>query len=263
MLFVISPAKTLDFETPATTTKHTLPILLDDSAELIDQLRKLEPDALSKLMSISPKLATLNSNRYYEWSLPFNTDNAKQSILAFKGDVYTGLSADNFIPSEMEFAQKHLRILSGLYGVLRPLDLIQAYRLEMGTKFKNDRGNNLYEFWGNAITDLINQDIKNQKSQTLINLASIEYFKSINTKELDARIISPVFKDKKNGDYKIISFYAKKARGLMSRFIIQNKLTDPEDIKDFNLEGYSFKESTKDSWLFTRDDSEAHRSKLH
>ncbi|MDP1558654.1 MAG: peroxide stress protein YaaA [Nitrosomonas sp.] len=263
MLIIISPAKTLDFETPATTNKHTLPIMLDDSVELIDQLRKLEPDALSKLMSISPKLAVLNSNRYYEWALPFNTANAKQSALAFKGDVYTGLNADTFNPSEMDFAQKHLRILSGLYGVLRPLDLIQAYRLEMGAKFKNQRGNNLYEFWGDAITDLINQDIKKQKSQVLLNLASIEYFKSINARKLNARVINPIFKDKKNGAYKIISFYAKKARGLMSRYIIQNKLTEVENIKGFNLEGYTFKGSTNDDWLFTRDDPEAHSSKSH
>lgn len=258
MLIVVSPAKTLDFDTPAVTSKHTVPALLEDSAALIDQLRKLSPDDIGKLMSISPKLATLNSNRYFDWTLPFTTDNAKQAAFAFKGDVYTGLDADTLTASELDFAQDHLRILSGLYGVLRPLDLMQAYRLEMGTQFQNNRGKNLYEFWGDTITDSINQALKKQHSECLINLASIEYFKSINAKKLNAKIITPIFKDQKNGAYKIISFYAKKARGLMSRYIIQNKLTDPEAIKGFNLKGYTFKESKNDDWLFIRENPEAH-----
>tara|TARA_R110002073_G_scaffold178597_2_gene337043 strand:- start:2846 stop:3643 length:798 start_codon:yes stop_codon:yes gene_type:complete len=265
MIIVISPAKTLDFETPATTQKHTLPAFLDYSAELIDQLKKLEPDKLGELMSISPKLATLNSNRYYAWSLPFTMENAKQSLLAFKGDVYTGLDAGSLSKTEITFAQKHLRILSGLYGVLRPLDLIQAYRLEMGSQFNNHRGKNLYEFWGDTITESINQDLKKQQDDTLINLASNEYFKSIRANRLNTRIITPIFKDKKNGTYKIISFFAKKARGLMSRFIIQNKLTNPEDIKAFDLAGYRFNKnaSTHDKWLFTRDDLKVPHNNFH
>ena len=179
MIIVISPAKTLDFETPSAAQTHTLPDFLDDSAQLIDQLRQLEPDQIGQLMSISPKLATLNSNRYFAWNRPFNLNNAKQAILAFKGDVYTGLDADTLTESELSFAQDHLRILSGLYGVLRPLDLMQAYRLEMGTQFKNTRGNNLYEFWGDQITQSLNRDLKKQKSDVLINLASNEYFQSV------------------------------------------------------------------------------------
>ncbi|MDH5552301.1 MAG: peroxide stress protein YaaA [Nitrosomonas sp.] len=259
MLIVVSPAKTLDFETPPVIDKFTLPALLDDSAALIGQLRKLSPDEIGKLMSISPKLATLNSNRYFDWTRPFTAANAKQAAFAFKGDVYTGLDAETLNAAELDFAQNHLRILSGLYGVLRPLDLMQAYRLEMGTQFQNDRGKNLYAFWGDTITESINQELKEQMSEVLINLASTEYFKSINTKKLNAKIITPVFKDQKNGVYKIISFYAKKARGLMSRYIIQNKLTDPEAIKDFNLEGYRFKQNKDDNWLFIRENPEAYK----
>jgi len=259
MLIVISPAKTLDFETPASSKKKTIPDFLDDSAELINQLRQLAPDNIGDLMSISPKLATLNSNRYHQWSLPFNLDNAKQSVLAFKGDVYTGLDAESFNSDELTFAQDHLRILSGLYGILRPLDLIQAYRLEMGTQLNNSRGKDLYAFWGDIITESINQILKKQPNSALINLASNEYFKSIKTDKLNTNVITPIFKDQKNGTYKIISFFAKKARGLMSRYIIQHKLTNPEDIKEFNLAGYSFNASasSKDKWVFTRDDSKS------
>ena len=257
MLIVISPAKTLDFDKPASTKTYTLPDFLEDSTKLIDQLKQLEPDKIGKLMSISPKLATLNSNRYHQWSLPFNLDNAKQSAFAFKGDVYTGLEAQSFNASELAFAQDHLRILSGLYGVLRPLDLIQAYRLEMGTQLNNHRGKDLYTFWGDIITESLNQNLTRQKCNTLINLASQEYFKTIQADKLDANVITPIFKDQKNGVYKIISFFAKKARGLMSRYIIQHKLTDPENIKLFDIAGYSFNasQSTMDEWIFTRDDS--------
>jgi cytoplasmic iron level regulating protein YaaA (DUF328/UPF0246 family) len=255
MLIVISPAKTLDFETPATISKHTFPAFLDDTAELVDQLRELEPNDFIELMGISAKLAELNSNRYHEWSIPFDTNNAKQSIQAFKGDVYTGLGAETLSKEELDYAQKHLRILSGLYGVLRPLDLMQAYRLEMGTKFKNYRGNDLYEFWGNMITDAINKDLKKQKDDILINLASNEYFKSVDTQKIKARIIKPNFKEKHNGKYTFMSFLAKKARGYMSRYIIQNKIVNPEDLKDFNLEGYKFNQalSEGDNLIFSRD----------
>lgn len=257
MIIVISPAKTLDFETPPITREATQPIFLDDSAKLIDALRKLEPDQICQLMSISPKLGILNSNRYYAWKRPFTLKNSKQAILAFKGDVYTGLNAETMTAAELAFAQDHLRILSGLYGVLHPLDLMQPYRLEMGTQFKNLRGKNLYEFWGEKITQRLNLDLKKQKDSVLINLASNEYFQSIQLKNLEARTITPVFKDEKNGIYKIISFFAKKARGMMSRYIIQNKLTNPEAIKKFNGAGYQFdkKNSNQDEWVFTRAES--------
>jgi hypothetical protein len=237
MIIVISPAKTLDFETPPITQEYTQPVFLDDSAELISALRKLEPQQISQLMSISPKLGILNSNRYYAWNRPFTLANSKQAILAFKGDVYTGLDAETMTTAELAFAQDHLRILSGLYGVLHPLDLMQSYRLEMGTQFKNPRGKNLYEFWGDKITQSLNQHLKKQKDNILINLASHEYFQSIHMEKLEARIITPVFKDEKNGIYKIISFYAKKARGMMSRYIIRNRLTNPEAIKKFDAAG--------------------------
>lgn len=259
MLIVISPAKTLDFDTPPISKAYTQPDFLDDSAELINALKKMEPDEIGRLMSISPALATLNSNRYLAWKRPFTPKNAKQAVLAFKGDVYIGLDANTLSESELDFAQDHLRILSGLYGLLRPLDLIQPYRLEMGASFKNQRGNNLYEFWGDKITQTLNQTIKQQKIDTLINLASNEYFHAIQMDKLDTRVITPVFKDQKNGVYKIISFFAKKARGMMSRYIIQNQLTKVEEIKHFTSAGYQFSESDSatDQWVFKREESKA------
>ena len=259
MIIVISPAKTLDFETPPMTQAYTQPDFLDDSAILIDTLRKLEPDQIGALMSISPKLATLNSNRYFAWKRPFTPENAKQALLAFKGDVYTGLDADTMSANELAFAQDRLRILSGLYGVLRPLDLIQPYRLEMGTSLKNTRGNNLYEFWGDKITRTLSRELTGQPDSTLINLASNEYFQSVRTGKLNARVITPVFKDEKNGVYKIVSFFAKKARGMMSRYIIQHKLIDPEAIKNFTVAGYRYseKDSHQDEWIFTRTESKS------
>lgn len=257
MIIVISPAKTLDFETPPSTQEHTQPDFLDDSAELINALRALEPDQIGQLMSISPKLAILNSNRYFAWKRPFTLKNAKQAILAFKGDVYTGLDADTMTPAELAFAQDHLRILSGLYGVLRPLDLMQPYRLEMSTQLQNPRGYNLYEFWGDIITNALNQALKKQNHGILINLASNEYFNSVQPAKLDARIITPVFRDEKKGVYKIISFFAKKARGMMSRYIIHHQLTNPEAIKRFDVAGYRFSaaDSGADEWVFTRAES--------
>ncbi len=256
MLIVLSPAKTLDYETPPTTKKSTQPAMLDDSEVLIEELRKLAPQDISKLMKISDKLGTLNYDRYQQWQQPFTKDNAKQAILAFKGDVYTGLDAGAFNSSELAFAQKHLRILSGLYGLLRPLDLMQAYRLEMGTKFNNSRGKDLYEFWENRITEVLNKQLKSLKTDVLVNLASNEYFKSVKPKELNADIITPIFKDQKNGQYKIISFYAKKARGLMSAYAVKKGITDAAKLKRFNWEGYSYsKELSKgNDWVFTRDE---------
>jgi hypothetical protein len=254
MLIVVSPAKTLDYETPPKTKINTLPDYLDDSQELINRLRCFSSLDIVELMKVSKKIADLNFDRYEAWNKKFTEKNAKQAALAFKGDVYTGLDAESFSAADFKFAQKHFRILSGLYGLLRPLDLMQPYRLEMGTKLETDRGKNLYEFWGSKITEGLNKQLKKTKSNVLINLASNEYFKSVKPKELDAEIITPEFKEYKNGDYKMIGIYAKKARGMLSRYIIQNQLTDPEDIKSFSEDGYKFnkKLSTVNKWVFTR-----------
>ena len=254
MLTVISPAKTLDFETPPKVPAFTIPEFLDDSAELIDELRGFEPHRLSDLMGISSKLADLSSNRYHNWSLPFTTENAKQSVLAFKGDVYAGLDADNLSADDLEYAQEHLRILSGLYGVLKPLDLMQPYRLEMGTTLKTRRGEDLYAFWDERINAAINRELAGQDNPVLVNLASNEYFKSAQPGKLDARIITPGFKEERNGEYKFISFTAKKARGLMSRYIIRNRVEDPEELEGFDLEGYRYNAdlSGADRPVFTR-----------
>ncbi|MFN2360825.1 MAG: peroxide stress protein YaaA [Marinobacter sp.] len=254
MLMVISPAKTLDYESPVATTKATQPAFLDDACELVDQLKELEPHDISNLMGVSEKLGQLNAQRFRTWHTPFTADNARQAVLAFKGDVYTGLAAESFNDKEFNIAQKRLRILSGLYGVLKPLDLMQPYRLEMGTKFENHRGKDLYAFWGSKITDELNR-LLNADDGVLVNLASNEYFKAVRKKELDARLITPQFKDWKNGQYKMISFYAKKARGLMCRYAIQNNITQADDLKGFDLEGYRFSEeqSSGDNWVFLRD----------
>ena len=250
MLIIISPAKTLDYKTPLATQRYTQPELLNYSKELIKVCKKLTPAELSSLMSISDKLAGLNAARFAEWTPNFTPDNARPALLAFKGDVYTGLQAGDFNDNDFNFAQDHLRMLSGLYGVLKPLDLMQAYRLEMGTKLKNDKGADLYTFWGDVITKNLNQALVAQKDNILINLASDEYFKSVNSQKLDATIIKPIFLDQKAGKYKIISFYAKKARGLMSRFIIKNRLTKIEQLYDFDYDGYQFDEAQSSSHEF-------------
>ena len=254
MLIVISPAKTLDYETVPKTKVFTIPDYLNRSQQLINRLRNLSSLDISDLMKVSAKIADLNFERYETWKKPFTVKNAKQSILAFKGDVYTGLDAESFKADDFKFAQNHLRVLSGLYGLLRPLDLMQPYRLEMGTKLKTDIGKNLYEFWGSDITEGLNNQLKKMKSNYLINLASNEYFKSVKVKELKAEIVTPAFKEFKNGDYKMIGIYAKKARGMLSRYIIQNKLSDPEDIKLFNEDGYRFNKtlSKGNNFVFTR-----------
>ncbi|MCS1466039.1 peroxide stress protein YaaA, partial [Escherichia coli] len=215
MLILISPAKTLDYQSPLTTTRYTLPELLDNSQQLIHEARKLTPPQISSLMRISDKLAGINAARFHDWQPDFTPENARQAILAFKGDVYTGLQAETFSEDDFDFAQQHLRMLSGLYGVLRPLDLMQPYRLEMGIRLENARGKDLYQFWGDIITNKLNEALAAQGDNVVINLASDEYFKSVKPKKLNAEIIKPVFLDEKNGKFKIISFYAKKARGLM------------------------------------------------
>jgi len=258
MKLVISPAKTLDFESAPVTKTHSNPSFLANSQQLIDQLKELSQADVASLMKLSDKLAALNVARFGSWETPFTPENAKQAILAFKGDVYTGLDAEHFSEDDFSFAQDHLRILSGLYGLLKPLDLIQPYRLEMGTKFANSHGKNLYEFWDMLLTDTLNKEFSNEKEPVLINLASNEYFKAIKVKSLQAEIITPVFKDWKNGQYKMISFYAKKARGLMAAYIIKNRLKDPEQLKCFDSEGYYFsqEQSTGNEWVFLRDHEE-------
>jgi cytoplasmic iron level regulating protein YaaA (DUF328/UPF0246 family) len=254
MLAVVSPAKSLDYDTPLPTRKRSKAVFLNEAAELVDGLKTQSPDDLSSLMSISESLGELNFERYQEWALPFRASNARQAVLAFKGDVYVGMDAYQFSETDFDFAQEHLRILSGLYGVLRPLDLIRAYRLEMGTKFPNERGANLYQFWGDKISGVLNKQLRRLRTKTLINLASNEYFKSVDLQALEASVVTPVFKDWKNGKYKIISFFAKKARGRMSAFLIQNQLSDPEQLKEFDWDGYQYAPAlgTESEWVFTR-----------
>jgi cytoplasmic iron level regulating protein YaaA (DUF328/UPF0246 family) len=254
MLIVISPAKTLDYETPPKTGTFTIPDYLDRSEQLIARARQYSTLDIAELMAVSMKLAELNFERFAQWHTPFTPDNAKQAVLAFKGDVYTGLDAERFSAADFTFAQNHLRILSGLYGLLRPLDLMQPYRLEMGRKVDTERGRNLYEFWGTTITEGLNAQLKKLKSPYLINLASNEYFKAVKPKALDGEIITPEFKDWKNGQYKMMGVYAKKARGQLSRFVIRNQLTDPQQMKAFDVDGYRFNEalSNGNKWVFTR-----------
>lgn len=257
MLALISPAKTFDFDTPAPTREASQPKFLAQAQELIDVLRPLAPHDISKLMGISDKLGVLNYDRFADWQPPFDLDNAKQALFAFKGDVYVGLAAETLQEGDWKFAQDHLRILSGLYGLLAPLDLIQPYRLEMGTRLANPRGKDLYEFWGARITEAINAQLKRLTDPVVVNLASNEYFKSVQKKDLAAPLITPVFKDWKTDRYKIISFYAKKARGMMSAYLLKNRLTDAEGLKGFDEEGYRYNSelSTATEWVFTRDEA--------
>lgn len=254
MLIVVSPAKNLDYESPLATEEFTQPTLLEHSQQLIEVCKKLTPADISSLMGVSDKIAGLNAARFGEWTQPFSPENARQAVLAFNGDVYTGLDAASFSDADFQFAQTHLRILSGLYGLLKPLDLMQAYRLEMGTKLANDRGTNLYQFWGDIITDEVNNALAAQGDDVLVNLASTEYFKSVKKKQFNGTIITPSFKDWKNGQYKMISFFAKKARGLMARYIIQNQVTNVEQLKAFDLAGYGYSEefSKGNEIVFTR-----------
>lgn len=254
MLIVISPAKTLDYESPVQTDDFTKPDHLKQSRLLINRLRDFSALDLSELMHISSKIAELNVDRNHRWKTPFSLKNARQALFAFKGDVYTGLDAYSMSDKNLEFAQQHLRILSGLYGLLRPLDLMQAYRLEMGSKLDTSEAKNLYQFWDMQITNAINKQLTALGSDTLINLASNEYFKAVKVKSIKGKVITPVFKDYKNGEYKMIGFYAKKARGLMSRYIIDNELNKIEDLKQFDSDGYQFKSALSDDkiWVFTR-----------
>jgi cytoplasmic iron level regulating protein YaaA (DUF328/UPF0246 family) len=255
MLIVISPAKTLDYKTTSRTKKASQPEFLERTAQLVEDARRLSPEAIGALMGISDSLAELNHKRFMDWHAPFDLDNSKQAVFAFKGDVYTGLEAETMKAADLNFAQKHLRILSGLYGLLRPLDLMQPYRLEMGLKFPNSGGNNLYEFWGGDITEALNDQLKSLKSDVLVNLASNEYFKAVKPGALNAEVITPVFKELKGGKYRVISFFAKKARGQMARFAIDKRLENAQGLKRFRVDGYRYNaaESTAREWVFTRD----------
>ncbi|WP_087022081.1 peroxide stress protein YaaA [Thaumasiovibrio subtropicus] len=259
MLMVVSPAKTLDYTSPLATTTTSQPEFIAQSAELIEVCRTLTPADISSLMKVSDKIAGLNAARFAEWSETVTSDNARQALLAFKGDVYTGLEAETMSEADFAWTQDHLRILSGLYGLLKPLDLMQPYRLEMGTKLANPRGTNLYQFWGNTLTDKFNALYKERgesEDAVLINLASNEYFKAVKPKQLNAKVITPVFKDCKNGVYKVISFYAKKARGMMARYIVDHRIEDPQAIKAFDVAGYYYSEadSTATEWVFKREE---------
>jgi len=255
MHIIISPAKSLDYDTQAPKIKHTDIRFPQQAIEIVKALKPFKKEELSTLMKISSPLAQLNYHRYQLWSYPFNTDEVKAALFAFKGEVYTGIDAYSLNAKEIDFAHQKLRMLSGLYGLLRPLDTIMPYRLEMGTKLAVGKKKNLYSFWGDSITKLLEADMENDKSDTLINLASNEYFKVINKKVFNKRIVTPLFKDWKNGEYKVISFFAKKARGLMTRFIIQNELTNSDDLIAFTEGGYYYKAdlSTVDQPVFVRD----------
>jgi cytoplasmic iron level regulating protein YaaA (DUF328/UPF0246 family) len=254
MLIVLSPAKSLDYKTPVSVKTSTLPEFVAESAKLIADLKKLSPQELANLMGLSDQLAALNVGRFRDWSKKFTEENSKPAIYAFDGDVYDGFDVKSLNAKSLDFAQDHIRILSGLYGALRPLDLMQPYRLEMGTSFQNARGKDLYAFWGERVTDSLKKVLDKQKKPFLLNLASEEYFKVLQAKKLECPVISPVFQDGKDGKFKIISFYAKRARGLMARYAVENRITDPADLKGFNLDGYKYiaSESKPDKPVFRR-----------
>ncbi|HLT63033.1 MAG TPA: peroxide stress protein YaaA [Pseudohongiella sp.] len=254
MLVVLSPAKSLDFESPLPISSGTQPEFLDAAANLNGTLRQLSPEDLSELMDISPALGELNFRRNLNWTLPFTEDNARPALFAFTGDVYQGLNARELTEVELDYAQNHVRILSGLYGLLRPLDLIQPYRLEMGTALKHDKHKSLYSFWDKTLALKLREELLAHNEQVLVNLASTEYFKAVNLKALNLPVINPVFKDYKNGQYKIISFYAKRARGSMAAYIIKNRIDHPDGIADFDVDGYRYSktDSTPDTPVFLR-----------
>ena len=254
MIILLSPAKSLDFESPAKTKTSTQPVFQDRSAELIKTLRKLSQSDIAKLMKLSDALSELNVKRYKDWKKKHDQPTSKQAAYAFQGDVYKGLAIDEWSAASVKRGQKHIRVLSGLYGMLRPLDLIQPYRLEMGTKLKTGEGKDLYAFWDETIRNAITSDLAAQKSNLIVNLASNEYSKAAKLKTIDAEIVSPVFKDWKNGQYKMISFFAKRARGLMARHLIENSIKSTDDIKTFKSDGYRFdkKLSTEAAPVFTR-----------
>lgn len=254
MLFILSPAKTLDYSSQIPYSGQSDLEFMKESAQLVRILKKLNPEELSKLMKVSSKIAYLNHDRFAQWKTPIALENARQAIFAFKGEVYNGLDAYTLNDYELEYAQNHMRMLSGLYGLLRPMDMMLPYRLEMGTKLQSTKFNNLYEFWGDKITKKLQKAIDESGTKILVNLASIEYFNAVNSKKIKSTIITPIFKEAKGDSYKVISIFAKKARGLMSRYIIQNQIENPEDLKHFDLDGYFYNEvlSTQTELIFTR-----------
>lgn len=254
MIAILSPAKKLDKNTERETEVYTTPQFLDDSRELVDVLRDYSPDQLGRLMNISRQLAEVNYERFARWHTPFTRDNAHPAVFLFNGQVYQGLEAENLRDEDLAFAQDHLRILSGLYGLLRPLDLIQPYRLEMGTRLSNSRGRDLYAFWGEKITAALNESLAGHSSKVVLNLASNEYYKALQPGKIEGDIITPVFKEKKGDQYRTVAVYAKKARGLMSRFILENRIDEAEAIQSFEEEGYVFspQQSSQKEWVFVR-----------
>lgn len=254
MLLLLSPAKKLDYDSPLPTSLHTDPLFVNEAKGLIDVLKKKSAGDVAKLMSLSDSLAQLNVQRYAEWSPKFSQKNARPAVLAFNGDVYEGLDASSLTEAQLKWAQDHVAILSGLYGVLRPLDLMQPYRLEMGTKLVNPAGKTLYDYWKETIAPYLNERLVTEKQPIVVNLASEEYFKSVDVKQLNARVIQCVFQDQKAGAWKVISFFAKRARGLMARYVIQNRINTPDKLVGFNLEGYAYAPdvSTPDKLVFRR-----------
>jgi len=254
MLLLLSPAKKLDYDSSVRTSLHTQPLFVDQASALINVLKKKSVADVAKLMSLSDALAQLNVDRYSQWAPSFDTSNARQAALAFNGDVYEGLQAPSLSDAQLKWAQEHVAILSGLYGVLRPLDLMRPYRLEMGTRLATDKGKNLYDFWGNQIAAYLNERLDAQKTKVVLNLASEEYFKSVDLKTLKAPVVQCVFQDYKSGAWKVISFHAKRARGLMARFVIENRIDKLEDLKGFDAEGYAYagSESTDARLVFRR-----------
>ena len=255
MLFLLSPAKKLDYDTPLAVQEYTQPLFVEQAQELIEVLRTKSSEDIASLMSLSQALSDLNVERYAQWQPTFDLHNSRQAIMAFNGDVYEGLDAVSLNKTQLKWAQEHVAILSGLYGVLRPLDLMQAYRLEMGTRLQNPKGKNLYEFWGSQIAEYLNQRLAKSKDQIIVNLASDEYFKSVDLKTLQARVVQCVFQDYKNGTYKIISFNAKRARGLMTRFAIETQAKSPQDLTSFAAEHWQYAAdvSSPDKLVFRRD----------
>ncbi len=254
MLLLISPAKKLDMQTLATVAECTQPQFAERASELVDDLRMKSPDELAALMKISANLAELNQRRYHDWRLPFTLENAKQALFAFRGDVYAALDADSLDAAAIDYAQQHLRILSGLYGVLRPLDLIQAYRLEMGTRLSNTHGRDLYAFWGDALTQAINEELAGLRHQVAVNLASGEYARAVHWQSIKGDVLNIHFKEQKDDGYRVIGIHAKRARGLMCRYAIENKVENPQALQDFDVAGYRFRAdmSSPSDWVFVR-----------
>lgn len=254
MLITLSPSKGQDFETPSPSSIYTVPDQLEDSQLLINEAKKLDVKDVRELMDVSENIAILNVERFHTWHLPFTPENAKPALFAFKGDVYSGIQKDQYSDDDLAYAQDHLRILSGLYGALRPMDLIQPYRLEMKTKLKNPRGENLYQFWGDRITEKLNEVLEKQQDKVLVNLASNEYFKAVKPKKLKGDLLNINFKETKGGKSRVIAIFAKRARGMMTDYILRNRIEDREAIKDFGAGGYNFssQESTDQNWVFTR-----------